>query len=47
MEQRLVPNSYLTLKCKIAFFERYYIPVFLQLSCLKNQFEERIGLLKY
>ena len=28
LEERLVPNSYLTLKCKIVFFEKYYIQVF-------------------
>ena len=28
LEQRLVPNSYLTLKFKIVFFERYHIQVF-------------------
>ena len=28
LEQRLVPNSYLTLKFKIVFFERYHIQIF-------------------
>ena len=27
LEQRLLPSSYLTLKCKIVFFERYHIQV--------------------
>ena len=28
LDQRLAPNSYLTLKCKTVFFEKYHIQVF-------------------
>ena len=44
LHQFLGPNLYLALKCKIMFFERYPIQVFLQRSCPKNQFEDRMGL---
>ena len=46
LEQRLAPNSYLTLKCKIVFFEKCHIQVFFQLCYLKYQFEEQMGLFK-
>ena len=40
LEQCLVSNSYLTLKCKIGFFERCHIQVFSPTEFTKYQFEE-------